>query len=87
MRIERESLGNIGQSSPDFLRYTEFQMKYLEMRCKTYMRRKVTRLKLDKTIENQKQMTKIVDSICPKGRTTIVFFGNGKQAANSSIKG
>lgn len=84
---QRESLQNIGQSSPDFKTFTRFELQHFNTKCEAYMRNKIMRMSFDKYITEQKAASDYAKRLCQDGKKTIVFFGSWEMNQNSAIKG
>ena len=86
MRLKREALDNIGPSAENYHLFTDFELRFFTSIFKVYSQTKVARLQWDKFICTKRETNNIVNSLVGK-KKSLDFYGNGKVAACSPIRG
>lgn len=86
MRRERESMNNIGSTSPSFTIFTRFELKWFVRKCSVYQQEKITRIKLDQYSRTLSAAAKLANSLCPVGAKTILFWGAAVTSPDMKIK-
>lgn len=78
----------ISPKSSDYIRYTHFHLSFFLRKIKIYTDHRITRHRFDFYIRRERAIDLFLDEeICPRGISTLIFYGGARQAANSPIRG
>lgn len=85
IRLERESLGNIGAKSLDYVAYTNFELKHMITRLAMEHDKKFRHSRFTSYCRKKSFYMKYVADLCPLKHKYLIFYGGVKFA--SFIKG